>query len=299
MAISSDFEYETRHVDVLGSRMAYVDVGEGEPVVFLHGNPTWSYLWRNVLPYLAPHCRCIAPDLMGMGRSAKPDIAYRFFDHYAYLEAFLDALDLDRVTFVAHDWGGSLAFHYLRHHPARVRALAFLEVMLYPLRWAGFPRPFRPGFWLMRTPGVGWLMLSFANLFVELVLPMATRRRLGPEEKARYRRPFRTIASRRPVRQWPCEIPFDGQPADVADAFEAYSAALQSSPVPKLLLYGQPGGVIGPAECDWARAHLPSLETVGVGSGIHFLQEDQPDAIGEALTEWYARAVQSTEALPA
>jgi haloalkane dehalogenase len=289
--VAASFSYPTQSVDVLGSRIAYIEQGSGEPIVFVHGNPTWSYLWRNVMPHLAPHARCIAVDLIGMGRSDKPDIAYRFFDHYRYFEAFMDALGLDRVTLVGHDWGGSLAFNYLRHHPDRVRGLAGMEVMLYPLTWTDFPAQFRLGFRLMRTPVIGWLMLSVANLFVEMVLPMGTRRYLGQREKRYYREPYPTSASRRAVRQWPCEIPLDGRPADVHAAFEAITAALAASDRPKLLLYGEPGALIERTALEWARAHLPALETGGIGRGIHYLQEDQPDAIGRALAEWYQRAV--------
>lgn len=289
--ISAEFPYTGQYATVRGNRMHYIESGAGEPVVFLHGNPTWSYLWRNVIPHVSPFCRCIAPDLMGMGRSDKPDRAYRFAEHAQDLEAFVDALGLERVTFVAHDWGGSLAFHYLANHPERVRGLAFMEVMLHPLTWAGFPRAFRFPFRMMRTPGLGWLLLSVANQFVERVLPGATVRRLGREEMAYYREPFATIRSRRPVRRWPCEIPLDGRPADVADLFTAYQAALEASPVPKLLLFAEPGGIVRESERQWAAAHLPALETVNVGNGIHYLQEDAPDAIGRNIADWYRRRI--------
>ncbi|WP_440997982.1 haloalkane dehalogenase [Arhodomonas sp. SL1] len=294
--IDGRFDFEPRYVDVLGSRMAYVDVGQGDPLVFLHGNPTSSYLWRNILPYLTPHGRCIALDLVGMGRSGKPDIGYRFFDQYAYFEAFMETLGVAPATLVAHDWGGSIAFNYLRHHPDRVRALAFMEVMLHPLEWRDFPARYRPGFRMMRTPGLGWLMLSAANLFVELVLPMATLRRLSPEEKTYYRAPFRSIASRRPIRQWPREIPVGGHPADVHAAFEAITATLQSSPVPKLLLHGEPGLLVGTRTLAWARANLQALETEHVGPGLHYLPEDQPHRIGQALAGWYRRMLATSRA---
>jgi len=290
-AIDARLPYETHYVEVLDSRMAYIEQGSGDPVVFIHGNPTWSYLWRNIVPHLAPNARCIAVDLIGMGRSDKPDIAYSFFDHYRYFEAFMDALGLERATLVVHDWGGSIGFNYLRHHPERVRAIAAMEVMLYPLTWAGFPSQFRLGFRLMRTPGIGWLMLSVANLFVEMVLPMATRRYLSQHEKAYYREPYPTIRSRRPVRRWPCEIPFDGRPSEVHAAFEAITAALQASEQPKLLLYGEPGALIDSPALEWARDHLQTLEIAAIGRGIHYLQEDQPEAIGRALADWYQRRV--------
>jgi haloalkane dehalogenase len=271
--------------------MHYIEAGSGEPVVLLHGNPTSSYLWRHVIPHVAPHARCIAPDLMGMGYSDKPHGAYRFDDHYAYLRAFIDALDLTRVTFVAHDWGGSLAFCYAADHPERVRALAFMEVMLAPLTWAEMPWHFRPGFRLMRTPGIGWLMLSLANLFVNLVLPIATARRLDRLTMARYRAPFRRIASRRPVRQWPCEIPLDGRPADNDAKFLAYSRFLQASRLPKLLCYSEPGALIREPRRRWAQQSLPNLETCCLGKGSHFAPEEHPEAIGRAVTDWYRSQV--------
>jgi len=281
----------SRHVDVGGARMHYIEAGTGEPVVFLHGNPTSSYLWRRVIPHVAPYARCIAPDLIGMGYSDKPDIAYRFGDHYAYLERFMDALDLQQATFVAHDWGGSLAFRYSADQPERVKGLAFMEVMLAPLAWSEMPWHSRPGFRLMRTPVVGWGMLSLANLFVDLVLPMATACRLDQRIMERYRRPFRTIASRRPVRQWPREIPLNGQPADNDGLFRRYSRFLQTSPLPKLLCYTEPGALIREPRRRWAQDHLPNLDSRALGQGIHFAPEEHPDPIGRAVADWYATRV--------
>jgi len=280
---------ESRFVDVLDSRMHYLEAGSGAPILFLHGNPTSSALWRNVIPHLAPLGRCIAPDLIGMGRSGRPDLAYRFFDHERYLAAFIEGLALDGVTLVVHDWGSALGFHWFRQHPARVRALAFMEAILAPLRWAEFPFAFRIGFRVMRAPLLGWLFVSVMNGFVEQILPRAVVRRLDPEDMARYRAPFPTIASRRPVRQWPREIPIDGRPADVAAVVDDYSTALQTSALPKLLIHGRPGGVVRAPRVAWCRAHLPQLEVIDIGPGIHFLQEDAPDAIGRALADWYRR----------
>lgn len=282
-------EYTGNWLEVAGTSIHYLDVGEGPPVVLLHGNPTSSYLWRNVIPYLAPHARCIVPDLAGMGRSSKPHSAYRFFDHYDYIANFLTRLQLGPVTFVAHDWGGPLAFRYFARAPEQVRGLAFFETMPRPLRWRDLPLQYRAVFHLLRTPGVGWFLISVLNIFVEVILRLATQRRLEPQEMAHYREPFRTIASRRPVRQWPCEIPFDGRPADVAAAFAEYSTMLQNSAVPKLLLCGQPGALVGAEMLRWCRDHLPNLETAAVGPGKHYLPEDQPDAIGRALAEWLQR----------
>lgn len=281
----------SRYVDVGGSRMHYVEAGAGAPMVFLHGNPTSSYLWRGVMPYLTPHARCIAPDLIGMGDSDKPTIRYRFADHYDYLVAFLDALGLDQTTFVVHDWGGSLAFRYFANHPDRVRGLAFMEVMLESLTWREMPWNFRLAFPLMRAPGIGWLILSVANAFVNLVLPLATRRHLDRATMRRYRRAFPTVASRRPVRQWPREIPLNGTPSDNAALFQGYSEFLTATSVPKLLCYTEPGALIGRRRCQWAMAQLPNLTTAYLGEGLHFTPEEHPEAIGEALADWYGRCV--------
>lgn len=290
--IPAVFDYASHWVEVPGARMHYVEAGSGEPVVFLHGNPTSAYLWRNVIPHVAAHARCIAPDLVGMGRSDKPASGYRFFDHYAWFTAFLERMGLERVTLVGHDWGSALALHLLAEEPGRVRALALLEAILAPARWADFPARFRLGFRLMRMPVVGWVIVSVLNGFVEQVLPRAVLRPLSRAEMEHYRAPFPTVASRLALRQWPREIPIEGRPGDVALAVAAYNRALQASPVPKLLLHAHPGGIIREREVAWCRAQLPNLETVDVGAGIHYLQEDNPHGIGEAIADWYRRSAQ-------
>jgi haloalkane dehalogenase len=287
--ISPDFPFESKFVNVHGSRMHYIDEGEGEPVLFLHGNPTSSYLWRNVIPHVSPHRRCIAPDLIGMGRSDKPDIPYRFGDHFGYLEGFIEAVGIDRVTLVLHDWGSGLGFHWARLHSERVRGIAFMEAMLQPMRWDAFPKDYRVAFKLMRTPGVGWLMISVANIFVKQILPMSIVRRLTAAEMRRYAEPFPTIGSRRPLRQWPCEIPIDGEPADVHEAIDAYSRWLQETELPKLVFQSDPGGLITRETVAWCRASLKNLEVCDIGPGIHFLQEDNPHGIGQKLAEWVVR----------
>jgi haloalkane dehalogenase len=287
---------ESRYVDIGGGRhIHYIEAGTGDPVVFLHGNPTSSYLWRHVIPHVAPRARCLAPDLIGMGYSDKPDIAYRFGDHYSHIRAFIDALALEGVTFVAHDWGGSLAFRYLAEHPGRVRGLAFMEVMLEGLTWAEMPLDFRLGFRLMRASGFNWALLGLANAFVNAVLPMATRTRLSKATMRRYREPFPTVASRRPVRQWPREVPLNGRPADNAATFRGYTEALRNSRVPKLLCYSEPGAVVRRPRREWAVTALPSLETVYVGEGVHFMPEEHPGEVGRAVADWYSRNIAGGE----
>lgn len=285
--ISAQFPFASQYLTVHGSNMHYVDEGEGDPILFLHGNPTSSYLWRNIIPYVTPYGRAIAPDLIGMGKSDKPTLDYRFHDHYKYITGFIEALDLSNITLVIHDWGSGLGFHYAAQHPERIKAIAFMEAILRPLRWSDFPPDFRRGFQLMRTPGVGWLMLSVANGFVKQVLPQATVRKLSEEEKRRYAEPFPTVASRKPVRQWPLEIPIEGKPADMEAIVSNYNQWLQESSLPKLLFYASPGGLIPANLVEWCQQHLPNLKTVDIGPGIHYIQEDNPAQIGTELAAWY------------
>jgi len=291
--ISPEFPFESRFVEVLGSRMHYVDEGEGNPILFLHGNPTSSYLWRNVIPHVTPFARAIAPDLIGMGRSeklsGKPKPAYRFFDHVLYLEGFIEALGLRNVTLVLHDWGSALGFHYARRHEENVRGLVFMEAILRPWRWSEFPAGWKTVFRLFRTPGPGELLILGLNLFVRGVLPTATVRKLSPEELARYAEPYPTIASRRPVLRWPREIPINGRPAQVHEAVDAYGRWLEETRLPKLLLHARPGGIIDAAEVEKLRGSLPNLTLVDIGPGIHYVQEDNPHGIGEAIAEWWRR----------
>ena len=285
--ISSAFPFASRYVEVHGWRMHYIDEGSGDPILFLHGNPTSSYLWRNIIPYLTHLGRCIAPDLIGMGRSDKPDIAYRFTDHSKYVDGFIEKLGLSRITLVVHDWGSGLGFHYAARNEDRIKAVAFMEAIYRPAKWEDFPPDFRMGFRLMRTPVIGWLLISVANFFVNQILPKATVRRLGAEEMNHYRAPFTTIASRRPVRRWPCEIPIEGSPADVHQIVLDYNRWLQATPLPKLLFHATPGGIITESGARWCASHLKNITSVHIGPGIHYLQEDNPHLIGEKLAQWY------------
>ena len=285
--ISAEFPYNSKFVTVHGSKMHFIEEGEGDPVLFLHGNPTSSYLWRNIIPYLTPHARCIAPDLIGMGKSDRPDLGYRFFDHAPHVDGFIEAMELENVTLVLHDWGSGLGFHYARRHAGNVRALAFMESIVRPSSWSAFPKDFKLGFRLMRTPGIGWFMISVMNMFVKQILPQAIVRELGTEEKTYYGAPFSTISSRKPVRQWPLEIPIDGKPADMQAVVSDYSRWLQETELPKLLFYASPGGIIEATTLAWCRENLPNLQTVDIGEGIHFVQEDNPHLIGEELANWY------------
>lgn len=278
--IRSDFPFESHFVDVFDSAMHYIDEGEGDVVLFLHGNPTSSYLWRNIVPYVSSDYRAIAVDLIGMGKSDKPDIDYTFFDHARYLDGFIAALELTDITLVVHDWGSGLGFHYASRHPDNVRALAFMEAIYRERDSMGelFSR--------FRTPGVGEELLVNQNLFVEQVLPGSIIRGLTETEMDYYRAPFADPASRIPVLQWPRQLPLSGEPADVVAAVNAYQQWLTQTSMPKLLLAATPGALITQPDVTWLQNNLSELTVVDIGPGRHFVQEDSPHAIGEALSAW-------------
>jgi len=275
--------YSRRRVSVLDTEMAYVDTGAGAPVVFLHGNPTSSYLWRNVIPLVEPHGHCFAPDLVGMGDSGKaPGGAYRFADHARYLDAWFDALGLTRdVTLVVHDWGSALGFDWAHRHPSRVRALIYMEAIVRPVSWSEWPETARKIFQAMRTPA-GEEMILEKNVFVERILPASVLRGLTEAEMAVYRRPYLEPGeSRRPTLTWPREIPIDGEPADVVAIVDGYARWLVGSDLPKLFVNADPGVILVGAQRESCRA-WPNQREITV-KGSHFLQEDSPMEIGEAI----------------
>lgn len=286
----TDFPFEPNYVEVLGSRMHYVDTGSGEgtPVVFLHGNPTSSYLWRNIIPQVARFRRCIAPDLIGMGGSDKPDLAYRFTDHRRYLAAFIDALGLSRVTLVVHDWGSALGFDWAHHHSDRVDRLAFMEFIRPFARWQDWPEFARELFQGFRTAGLGEQMVLEQNLFIEKVLPACIVRPLQSAEMEHYRAPFREPAARRPTLQFPRDLPIEGQPADVTASVNGYLEWLAQTDIPKLLFWGQPGVLVTPDDARRYARQFPNCRAVDVGPGLHYLQEDHPELIGRELAAWLA-----------
>lgn len=282
--------FERKYQTIHGVPMAYVDEGEGAPVVFLHGNPTCSYIWRNVIPHLQGSRRCIAPDLVGMGDSGKlpnsgPD-SYTYADHRKYLFGLLDALDLGNdVTLVLHDWGGALGFDWARNHADQVKGIAYMETMTMPLTWDLMPEGAIEAFKGFRTPGVGEKMCLEENIFVEQVIPMAVLRELGEEEKAAYRKPYLEAGeSRRPTLTWPRQIPIEGEPADVAAVLEANCAWLAESPVRKLLFRVEPGMMVTGQVLEFCQS-LPNQTEVSV-KGAHYVQENSADEIGKALANW-------------
>jgi len=281
--ISAADPHPRKRVRVLDSEMAYVDTGAGDPIVFLHGNPTSSYLWRNIIPYVADQRRCLAPDLVGMGDSRKSSSGtYRFVDHARYLDGWFDALGLTRnVVLVVHDWGSALGFHWARRHPGRVTGIAYMEAIVRPVTWQEWPETARKIFQAMRSPG-GEEMVLQKNVFVERILPASVIRGLGTEEMERYRAPYREAGeSRRPTLTWPREIPVDGEPADVAQIVREYGEWLAKSPVAKLFVNADPGSILVGPQRDFCRS-WPNQQEVTV-RGSHFIQEDSPDEIGRAL----------------
>ena len=280
-----------RFIDVNGRRMAYVEMGEGPPIVFQHGNPTSSYLWRNIMPKLAPLGRCIAVDLIGMGDSDKlpdpgPD-SYRYVEHRDYLFAAWEQLGIiDDVTFVLHDWGSALGFDWASQHPALVRGIAYMEAIVCPIGWDDWPESARDVFQGFRSDA-GESMVLDKNLFVERVLPGSIMRRMTEAEMTVYRRPFETPGEdRRPTLTWPRQIPIDGEPEDVHGIVENYSEWLVTTETPKLFVNAEPGAILTGRQREFCRT-FPNQKEVTV-PGIHFLQEDSPDDIAAAIFNWRA-----------
>ena len=284
--------YEKKQETILGRTLCYVEEGSGEPIVFLHGNPTSSYLWRKIIPHVSHLGRCIAPDLLGMGDSDKLDEsgpgAYGFVEHRAYLDGLLEALQVvDDAVFVVHDWGSALGFDWARRHPTAVQGLAYMEAIVRPVTWDEWPEAARRVFQGFRSPA-GEDMVLEQNLFVERVLPGSILRELSEEEMAEYRRPYLAAGEdRRPTLSWPRQIPIDGEPADVTEIVGAYAQWLSTSDVPKLFINAEPGAILTGAQREFCRG-WPNQEEITV-TGSHFIQEDSPDAIGEALAGFVGR----------
>ena len=276
-------------VEVKGKRMAYVEMGEGDPVVFLHGNPTSSYLWRNIMPHVWGQGRCLAPDLIGMGDSDKLDApgpgSYRFVEHRDYLDGFLDAVGLGgNAVFVIHDWGSALGFDWGNRHRDRVRGFCYMEALVRPVTWEEWPGAAKAVFQGFRSPAGEGMVLE-KNVFVERVLPGSILRKMSDEEMAVYRRPFAAPGEdRRPTLTWPREIPISGDPADVVEIVQSYSEWLASSEVAKLFIDAEPGAILTGPQREFCLG-WPN-QTVAKVKGSHFIQEDSPDEIGKALSDW-------------
>src|SRR6185436_18631377 len=278
-----------KYLPVLGTRMAYVDAGSGDPIVCLHGNPTPSYLWRKIIPRLLPFGRCLAPDYVGMGNSgAAADGGYRFIDQQRYLDAWFETVGLDRnVILVVHDWGSALGFSWAQRHPERVKAIIYMESIVRPfLSWDEWPEATRAFFQAQRSPAGEDLILE-KNLFIEYLLPL---RNIAPEVMEVYRRHYRNPGpSRMPMLAWTRDLPIAGEPADVVEIVESYSRWLSQSPIPKLFIDADPAGFLIGAQREFCR-RWPNQQVVTV-RGSHFLQEDSPEEVGEACARFVAKVL--------
>ena len=267
--------------------ISYVDTGAGDPIIFLHGNPTSSYLWRNIITHLESVGQCLAPDLMGMGDSgSSPNGSYRFIEHSAVLDQWFDAVGLtSKVTLVVHDWGSALGFHWAKRNPERVKGIVYMEAIVRPVTWEEWPEASRNLFQGFRSPAGEEIVIE-KNVFVERVLPGSVLRGLTEEEMEVYRRPYLEVGeSRRPTLTWPREIPVEGEPADVVQIVSEYAEWLSSSQVPKLFINADPGAILVGSQREFCRS-WPNQEEISV-SGQHFIQEDSPAEIGQAISDWY------------
>lgn len=278
---------EVRHVSVLDTAIAYRERGHGPPLVFLHGNPTSSHVWRNVMPLVVGR-RCVAPDLVGMGQSGKPKIGYRFVDHARYLDAWFDALDLRDVVLVGYDWGGVLALDWARRHPERVRGVAVFETFLRPMHWRDWAPQGEELFRALRTPGVGERLVLEENAFLARSLAHGVMHGLDERDRAVYYAPYPDPESRRPLLQWPREIPIDGDPTDVAAVIHQNADwAARSHETPKLLITFEGTGLSNaPSVVDWARNTFAVLDVKALGAAGHHAPEDAPEPIATAINGW-------------
>lgn len=293
IAVSEELTIDRHEIAVLGSTMSYLEEGEGDAVVFLHGNPSSAYLWRNVIPHVSNTHRAIAPDLIGMGQSGQPDIAYTFADHARYLDAFIEEMGLTEITLVSHDWGAALAWDFARRHPDTVVRLAFMEGVLPP----AFPQASYEAmgeemgglFRALRDPEQGHQMVMEGNMFVEGILPMMVNRPLGEAAMEAYRAPYGTVESRLPTWMWPREVPIGGTPEANVQLMNDIQTFMAETDMPVLLAYAEPGVLVPPQAVPFYTDLIQGLETAFIGQGLHFIQEDQPDAIGRAIADWLRR----------
>ena len=287
--ISAKFPYEKKIIDVIGKKIAYVDLGEGDPIILIHGNPTSSYLWRNVIPELEGLGRIIAPDLIGQGDSEKipptegPE-RYSFKVAYDYLCGFFEALGINKnITFVIHDWGSGLGFHWAKNHPEAMKSISYMEAIVRPVSWDEWPENARGIFKGFRSEKGEDLILN-RNMFVEGVLPSAVLRKLTDEEMGNYRAPFINPDDRQPTLNWPRQIPISGEPNHMVEIVTEYSKWMMNNKIPKLFVNADPGSILTGKQREYCRK-WPNQTEVTV-SGVHFLQEDSPIEIGQAIAKW-------------
>lgn len=289
--ISSDFPFQSRFVRVLDSTMHYIDesvyADYDTTFLLLHGNPTSNYLWRNIIPYLTPLGRVIAPDLIGFGKSGKPDCDYSFQDHIKYLDTFIKELHLKNIVLVVHDWGGALGFNYAQRNESNIKGLVFMETFCNLMDWKDLNTLTRLVFKQFRDPMKGQKWNGKYNLFLRLILQSAIIRKLSLIEKRKYFEPFLTIESRKPIVKLPQELPFNGGETLNTKIVSEYYVWLKKTKLRKLLIYAKPGIQIQERQVEQYKREFSNLTTAFIGKGKHYIQEDQPDNIGEAIEQWY------------
>ena len=280
--------FPKKHVTVLGKKMAYCEIGEGDPIVFQHGNPTSSYLWRNIMPHLENHGRCVAIDLIGMGDSEKledcGDNTYSYHVQKKYFDACLEELGIhEKITLVIHDWGSALGFHWAQEHPSQVKGICYMEGIVMPLTWEDWNQDAKGIFQGFRSEA-GTEMILRKNLFIEAVLPGSIIRDLSAEEMDEYRRPFINELDRRPTLDWPRHIPIENHPKDICEIVKSYGEWMSVNEIPKLFINAEPGAILTGKQREFCRAWKNQTEVTV--SGSHFIQEDSPYEIGSAICEW-------------
>lgn len=289
--ISAAFPFESKYLDIKGSKIHYIDEGQGDPILFLHGNPASAYIWRNIIPYVTEDARAIAVDLIGFGKSDKPDINYGFNDAYAYLEAFIKKLGLKNITLVVQDWGSGLGFHYANIHRDNIKGIAFMEAMYAQKDWNKLTPDIKMAFRMIQSRFFSWLMLGVGNQFIKKMLPDGIVRKLTEAEMEAYAAPFKTLKDRKPSYVFPRDVPLRDRPPHTAKVVNDYNKWLQETTIPKLFFHAAPGMLITPEEVPWIMENFPNITTVDLGEGIHFVQEDHPHKIGRELKKWYNNVV--------
>lgn len=287
-SISAKQSYPSKYVDVYGSKMHYVEAGAGDPILLLHGIPTSNYLWRNIIPHLAPLGHCIAPDLIGLGQSDKPNIDYTLFDHIRYIDKFIETLGLENIILIMHGWGSVIGFNYAMGHQANCKGLAFYEAFLRSLEIEEEAAlPFQEQLFEIHEEQSTNNLAMNGIAFVDKIIPQSVMRKLTDEEMNNYRQPFIKQGSEKPIIQYLKDLPTDnGQTTKIDQLIMDYTQKLTKSKLPKLMLYSLPGFITTIATVMWAKENLPKLEIVDIGEELHLGQESNPTLMGEAISVW-------------
>lgn len=291
--ISEKFTYAPHYVDVYGSKIHFIDEGKGDPILFLHGVPTSSYVWRNVIPHLSSLGRCIAPDLIGFGKSDKPDIEYTIVDHIKYIEKLIEVLNLKKITLIMHGWGSIIGFDYAMRHENNCKGLVFYEAFLRQLNNDESALPFQEQLATLQEQDNVYDLIMNSSYFVDRVIPQSVMRQLSETEMANYRQPFLQEGTGKPILQYLKELPSSHGKSEIDKLINQYSKKLTQSKLPKLMLYSVPGFVTTIATAIWAKEHLPNLEIVDIGEELHLAQESYPGLIGETISIWLQGVEQS------